>query len=567
MLDAVWPNAFTVVTGLIVGAIPATVAHGLGSPDGRRLLTLLVVAVLVQAAGMCMGPLSQIFMMGQELGVTELSRRRLIQTALAPGGIAHLEDRAFSDRLALARGEGLRPPQRLPGMMHDIVQYWLAPLLAAAILFRFLWWAPIVLLAVNLLVRRWNAADIDLQFEGSEVGAGDLRRGAYYRDLALDGVAAKELRVFGLAGFVLDRLAGHTLTALAEIWRRRGRLTLLGLVTAIAVVAANVIVYGGIAWSALHGVLSLTALAICVQTVQNVIGLGSAWAEARYGLASRSAQALLRLPDAIPDQARVDGSEPAAGLPRSEIRFQGVCFHYPGGEAPVFDGLDLTIPAGTSTAIVGSNGAGKTTLTKLLARLYDPQGGTIAVDGLDLTSLSPAAWRRRIAVVFQDFTRYEMPARDNVGFGALELASDQRALEDVARQAGVLDLIESLPDGWDTVLSRAYTGGRDLSGGQWQRVVLARALLAARRGGVLVLDEPTANLDVRAEAEIFDRFLDLTRGLTTVLISHRFSTVRHAEQIVVLEHGRVLEQGSHDELVRLGGRYAEMFEMQAERFR
>jgi len=189
------------------------------------------------------------------------------------------------------------------------------------------------------------------------------------------------------------------------------------------------------------------------------------------------------------------------------------------------------------------------------------------VDGIDLSRISPGAWRSRIAVVFQDFTRYEMSARDNIGFGALDLAGDQRALEDAARRAGALDLVEALPRGWDTVLSRAYAGGRDLSGGQWQRIALARALLAVRHGGVLVLDEPTASLDVRAEAEIFDHFLDLTRGLTTILISHRFSTVRHADRIVVLEGGRVLEDGAHDELVQAGGRYAEMFQMQASRFR
>jgi ATP-binding cassette subfamily B protein len=264
--------------------------------------------------------------------------------------------------------------------------------------------------------------------------------------------------------------------------------------------------------------------------------------------------------------SRISGTAAAGGLPRREIRFNRVRFAYPGATRNVFDGLDLTIPAGRSTAIVGSNGAGKTTLIKLLGRLYDPSEGNITVDGLRLTSLSPAGWRARLAVVFQDFTAYEMSARDNIAFGASELAQQQSALVTAAQQAGALDLIEGLSAGWDTILSRAYTGGTDLSGGQWQRIALARALLAARRGGVLVLDEPTASLDVRAEAEIFDRFLDLTEGLTTILISHRFSSVRHASRIVVIEKGAVLQEGSHDDLIQAGGRYAEMFTLQATRF-
>ncbi len=224
----------------------------------------------------------------------------------------------------------------------------------------------------------------------------------------------------------------------------------------------------------------------------------------------------------------------------------------------MLDGFDLTIPAGSSLAIVGQNGAGKTTLAKLLCRLYDPQSGAIEIDGVDLRDLDIDAWRARLTAVFQDFIRFELPLRDNV---APSGAPDD-AIEAALAEAGAAHLA-----GLDTVLARGYEGGTDLSGGQWQRIALARALCAVRTGaGLVLLDEPTAQLDVRGEAEIFERVLAATRQATTILISHRFSTVRHADRICVLENGRVVELGTHDELMAAGGRYRTMFEMQASRF-
>jgi ABC-type multidrug transport system fused ATPase/permease subunit len=224
----------------------------------------------------------------------------------------------------------------------------------------------------------------------------------------------------------------------------------------------------------------------------------------------------------------------------------------------VLEGFDLAIPAGSSLAIVGQNGAGKTTLAKLLCRLYDPQAGAIEVDGVDLCDVDVDAWRARIAAVFQDFIRFELPLRENIAPGG---APDDVVVSALA-EAGASGLATL-----ETPLARGYPGGTDLSGGQWQRVALARALCAVRLGaGLVLLDEPTAHLDVRGEAEIFDRVLAATRKATTILISHRFSTVRHADRICVLEHGRVVELGTHDELLARGGRYRTMFDLQARRF-
>jgi ATP-binding cassette subfamily B protein len=210
---------------------------------------------------------------------------------------------------------------------------------------------------------------------------------------------------------------------------------------------------------------------------------------------------------------------------------------------------------------------GKTTLIKLLARLHEPTAGVIDVDGIDIRTMTAQEWQRRVAVVFQDFNQYPLPASDNVGLGAVEHLADREGMRVAAERSGALGFIEALPSGWDTVLSRQYSGGADLSGGQWQRVALARALFAVEHGaGILVLDEPTASLDVRGEAEFFERFLEITHGLTTVIISHRFSTVRQADTIVVMAEGRVAERGTHAELLEANGLYAAMFSVQAERF-
>jgi ABC-type multidrug transport system fused ATPase/permease subunit len=238
----------------------------------------------------------------------------------------------------------------------------------------------------------------------------------------------------------------------------------------------------------------------------------------------------------------------------------------------VVNGLDLEIPAGSSLAIVGQNGAGKTTLAKLLCRLYDPQSGAIEIDGVDLRDLDLAGWRRRVTAVFQDFVRFELSLRDNVAPGADAKAVSVRSTANPAELDEVISaaLADAGAHGLadlDTVLAKGYSGGTELSGGQWQRVALARALSAVRLGaGVVLLDEPTAQLDVRGEAEIFERILAATRSCTTILISHRFSTVRHVDRIAVVENGVVAELGSHHELMAQRGRYWTMFTLQAERF-
>jgi ATP-binding cassette subfamily B protein len=274
----------------------------------------------------------------------------------------------------------------------------------------------------------------------------------------------------------------------------------------------------------------------------------------------------------------IAGGEVIARGPASHIDLRGIDFAYPGTSVPVLRGLDLRIPAGQRLAIVGLNGSGKTTLIKLLCRLYDPTEGSIVVDGHDLRDVDPTAWRARLAVLFQDYVHFDLSARDNVWLG---MAGDDAASARVVRAAdaaGAAPFLTKLPAGLDTPLSAGRVGGVDLSGGQWQRVALARAMYAIDDGArLLILDEPTANLDPRGEQELFDSVLgsSVVRGdtartddpVTTILVSHRFATVRHADRIVVLEQGRIIEDGDHATLVTAGGRYAELFEAQAAAFR
>jgi ATP-binding cassette subfamily B protein len=269
--------------------------------------------------------------------------------------------------------------------------------------------------------------------------------------------------------------------------------------------------------------------------------------------------AVLRLQGSMAQEgALATGHETAQGMPAREIRFRSVTFTYPQATEPVLKDFDLTIPAGSSLAIVGQNGAGKTTIAKLLCRLYDAQYGAIEVDGKNIRTLEIDDWRARITAVFQDFIRFELSVRENVA----PAGAPDHLIRQSLDEAGMGHLTNL-----DTILARGYPDGTDLSGGQWQRIALARTLCAVRFGaGLVLLDEPTAQLDVRGEDEIFGRILAATRKVTTILISHRFSTVRHADRICVLEQGRVVELGSHDELMAAGGRYKTMFELQAARF-
>jgi ABC-type multidrug transport system fused ATPase/permease subunit len=431
-------------------------------------------------------------------------------------------------------------------------------LATASILFGFAWWAPLVL-AGGWLSTHWLLRESAVwRDRNTDVVRSAQRDADYAYRLAVDPPASKEVRLFGLVDWTVERFIARR-TRLHKLQYDATRLRERPLAWCLLIVtAANVAVMWALADAAAGQRIGLGELVIYAQCAvgTSLIAFGGLnWA---LDGASAPVAAIRRLEPAMATEGRLPvGRRPASGLPKRDIRVRGLTFAYPGGQ-PVLDGLDLTIPAGSSLAIVGQNGAGKTTLAKLLCRFYDPQAGTIEVDGVDLRDLEVTEWRTRLAAVFQDFVRLELPLQDNVA----PAGAPEQVVLDALDGAGARDLA---PLG--KILSRAYEGGTDLSGGQWQRVALARALAAVRMGaGVVVLDEPTAQLDVRGEAEIFERVLAATRHCTTILISHRFSTVRQVDRICVLEQGRVVELGSHDELMALNGRYRTMFDLQAQRF-
>ena len=263
---------------------------------------------------------------------------------------------------------------------------------------------------------------------------------------------------------------------------------------------------------------------------------------------------------------KITGQKRKLPLPlRGGIEFRDIGFRYPDREEWALRGVNLIIRSGEKIALVGHNGAGKTTLIKLLSRLYDPTEGSILIDGIDICDLDPLELQQRIGVIFQDFVRYHLPVRENIGFGQIDAMDDVERIAAAARKSGAHAVAEELPEGYETMLGRWFHDGHELSLGQWQKVALARAFM--RDAEILVLDEPTASVDARAEYEIFQNFKALTEGKMAILISHRFSTVRMADRIAVIQEGRIAELGTHDELLRRGGTYAELFSMQAEGYR
>ena len=571
LIGAGLPVAFNLATGVLIGSVPAAVAAGLDSAAGHRLeLVLLLVGGLfvVQEVAAPLRSLASAHL-GRRLNLA--LRERTMRAVLAPPGVSHLEDPALLDKVNQAREVGPTGMTALSAL-NGLTGLWtlrLTGVLSAAIVARY--FPPI---AVGL-VAYWMAVRVSMRRDFLEtikliVGQTErLRRATYLRNLALTPLAAKELRIFGLTDWLTSSFGLSWHAVMRDVWRERSeQRAKIGLITTMtAVVYAVVFVYVG--RTAVQGGLTIGELSVIATSIfglSNVAALGNPDYELEYGTA-----ALAAVPELEGELARRADAERTAGedpgsAPTQEIVFDHVRFHYPGSDRLVFDDLELRIDAGTSLAIVGENGAGKTTLVKLLARLYEPDQGRILVDGRPLTDLDARRWQRRVAAIFQDFVRYPFSAADNVAAGAMDVA-DRAAVELAAARAGAAGFMDALPNGWDTVLSRLYEGGAELSGGQWQRIGLARALLAVAAGaGILVLDEPTANMDVRAEADIYDRFLELTAGLTTIVISHRFSTVRRADRIVVLEHGRIIEEGTHASLLAADGRYAHMFRLQAMRF-
>ena len=479
--------------------------------------------------------------------------------------LASYEDPLFHDKLERAR---VQATDRI-AMIQSIGMAGQQVVAAASLSLGILWFSPWILALLVIAVVPAFLGESHFAFLGysQNIRQTPVRRQLdYLRVLAASKESAKELRLFGLSGFLsgrYDRLSSELYDQNVRLARVRLRAaTLLSLLSTAGYYGAYAyIIYRTVAGALTWGTLQFLAGAIAGASlnIQNLFSTFSTIADQSLFLTD-----LVEFLHVGPMISSKPNALPAPRTIRDGFQFEKVTFCYPGTQRRILEGLDFRLEPGERVALIGENGQGKTTLVKLITRLYDPSAGRILLDGVDLRDYSIEDLQSQIGVIFQDFMRYEMTARQNIAVGRVELAPDGGVCM-AARKSLADRFIERLPRAYEQQLGRRFEGGVDLSGGEWQKIALARAYY--RDAQLVILDEPTASLDARSEYEVFQRFAELTEGKIALLISHRFSTVRMADRIVVLENGRIAEQGSHHQLLSLGGRYSGMFELQASGYR
>jgi ATP-binding cassette subfamily B protein len=484
--------------------------------------------------------------------------------------LSFFEDAEFYDKLTRARREASSRPVALLSESFSLVQNVVTLIGYAVLLAHFSVWIVLGLLLATLPATLSEMRYSKIAFRIRNWRSPESRKLLYLEYVLANDEHVKEVKLFGIGPHLLDRyktLAESFFEEDKKLAIRRAVLThAFSLIGTFAFYAT----YAVMAVAAALARITLGNLTLYVvslrqgqQSFQSVLsGIGNLYEHNLY-MSNLFSYLELAQANEREQQLRTRSLAPEVGTSGAGIRFENVGFRYPGKETWALRHLDLEIPPGDSIALVGENGAGKTTFVKLLAGLYEPSEGRIVLDGKDLSTWDPTQLRKRFGVLFQDFNKYQLKLGENIGLGSVDHLSDEPRIERAAERGGASELLATLPGGLQAPLGHWFEKGSELSGGQWQKVALARAFMR-EDADILVLDEPTAALDAASEHAVFERFRELAKGRTTIVISHRFPTVRMAKQILVLEHGKIVEQGSHDALLAQGGKYAHMFRLQAQ---
>jgi ATP-binding cassette subfamily B protein len=567
LVAGVLPAAIAYIGALIVDAVVAAIAvHGAsGAVDLDTVLGYVALEGLLVAA---MAATQRGLSTCQSLLRAQLGQRvneMILEKALTLE-LRHFEDSEFYDKLTRARREASTRPLSLVMRSFGLVQNGIALASYGTLLWQFSPWAVLVLLVAGLPSFVAEAKFSGDAFRLFRWRSPETRMQTYLETVLAREDHAKEVQLFGLGPLLLDRYRA----IFRKVFREDRALTIrrdswgffLGLVSTAAFYAA----YAWIAVSAVRGAITLGQMTMYVLLFRQGQAAVSASLAAISGMYEDNLY-LSTLYDYLDTPVDAPAGTAAVGPdPGDGVRFEDVSFTYPGAIEPAVTDVSFHLRPGQSLALVGENGSGKTTLIKLLTRLYVPSAGRITLDGLDLAEWQPTALRRRVAVIFQDFARYQLKVGENIGVGDVAHFDDEARWHEAAGLATAASFVEELPAGYQTQLGKWFKDGRELSGGQWQKIALARAFI--REGAdILVLDEPTAAMDARAEAQVFEQFRELARERMVILISHRFSTVRMADQILVIQGGCVLERGNHEALMSLDGHYAHLFSLQAKGYR
>ena len=573
ILSSVVPVAQVWISKVVIDTVVESLGDNSGAHaiDWFELLSPIGAILAVWMTGGICQSVSR--MLSEQLGhqVRNYSQALIFRKA-SELDMAFFENPEFFDEMEKARGEGYRA-NNLAVLSVNIVSSSVSTIAMLALLLQLHWVAVLILVATALpqVVVGGYFAGRRFALEGAVTR--NRRISDYMSRLLGSREAVKEIRIFGLHQELLRRFTGYWNTYVKQSIRLRFGQEKLGFLFGLLSMAGTAAIWGYAVVQAVGKQITVGDVALAFQAAERSrSGLVSLFSDLAYFYEHTIfAGILFKFLDLEPSS--VDGAlaplpDAPAPVPKQikkGIEFRNVSFRYPGSDRFILKDLSFMIGAGESAAIVGENGAGKTTLVKLLARFYDPTEGVILLDGRDLRDYDPKDLHRHIGVIFQDYVRYDLSARENIGFGQVDRLKDPEKIAEAARKGGATDIVNKLPRGMDTILGKTLDEGVDLSGGEWQKMALSRAFM--RQAQVVILDEPTAALDAFAEYELHKQFAELTTDKMTILISHRFSTVRIARHILILRDGQLVEEGSHEDLMAKGGLYAEMFNTQADHYR